>query len=260
MAEPQRGGTSGLVSGRRAVEELLASGNGAQKILIVRDRAGGDAVARIRKLAGERDVPVRIVPKEEVERVAEGLNHQGVVALTGAFQYSALEDVLSNESAKVLFVDRVTDPHNLGSLLRSADGAGFHGVVVPVHRAAPVTDVVRRVSSGASEVVPVVRVSNIGRALEQAKDAGLWIAGLDADGDADLWESTLLNPPVGLVLGSEQSGLGPAVAKRCDGIVKIPSSGRLDSLNVAVAGAVAMFEVARREADASSLTGRGKIT
>jgi 23S rRNA (guanosine2251-2'-O)-methyltransferase len=109
-------------------------------------------------------------------------------------------------------------------------------------------------------VVPVVRVSNIGRALEQAKDAGLWIAGLDADGDADLWESTLLNPPVGLVLGSEQSGLGPAVAKRCDGIVKIPSSGRLDSLNVAVAGAVAMFEVARREADASSLTGRGKIT
>jgi 23S rRNA (guanosine2251-2'-O)-methyltransferase len=260
MAEPQQRGTSGLVSGRRAVEELLASGSGAQKILIVKDRAGDAAVARIRRLAVEQDVPVRIVPKGEVDRVAVGLNHQGVVAFTGRFRYSALEDVLSSEGAKVLFVDRVTDPHNLGSLLRSADGAGFHGVVVPMHRAAPVTDVVRRVSSGASEVVPVARVGNIGRALEQAKDAGLWIAGLDADGDADLWESSLLTPPVGLVLGSEHSGLGPAVAKKCDGIVRIPSSGRLGSLNVAVAGAVAMFEVARREADASSLPGRGKLT
>ena len=267
-SEAQERGTSGVVSGRRAVEELLASGNSPQKVLIARDRAAGNTFARIRKLADAHHVPVRLVPKEEVDRVAADLNHQGVAAITDAFRYAALEDILATERPKVLFVDRVTDPHNLGSLLRSADGAGFHGVVVPVHRAAPVTDAVRRVASGAAEVVPVVRVANMGRALDEAKEAGFWIAGLDAEGSADLWTSTLLTPPVGLVVGSEHSGLGPSVTKRCDELVRIPSSGRLGSLNVAVAGAIAMFEVARREAIgnldtglggavAGSLTGRG---
>lgn len=258
MSGPRHSETSGLVSGRRAVEELLATGATAERILIARERASAPALARIRTLAKEHDVPIRAVPKTEVDKVARDLNHQGVVAITGRFRYAQLEDVLARERARVLFVDRVTDPHNLGSLLRSADGAGFHGVVVPAHRSASVTDSVRRVSSGAAEVVPVVRVSNLGRALEAAKTAGLWIVGLDAEGSEDLWTSTLMTPPVGLVLGSEQSGLGPSVAKRCDALVRIPSAGRLESLNVAVAGAIAMFEIARREADASSLTGRGK--
>jgi 23S rRNA (guanosine2251-2'-O)-methyltransferase len=148
----------------------------------------------------------------------------------------------------VLFLDGVTDPHNLGSLLRSADGAGFHGIVIPARRAAGVTGAVRRVAAGAAEVVPVARVNSLGAALDRAKKAGLWIVGLDEDAGEDLWTSTLLEPPVGLVLGAEDRGISKGVTGRCDALVRIPSAGRISSLNVAVAGAVAMFEASRKVA------------
>lgn len=176
------------------------------------------------------------------------MNHQGVVAFTAKFRYAPLEQILATPDARVLFLDGVTDPHNLGSLLRSADGAGFHGVVVPTRRSAGVTGAVRRVSAGAAEFVPVARVNSLGSALDQAKKAGLWIAGLDAAAEDDIWSSTLLEPPVGLVLGAEDRGISSGIAGRCDGLVKIPSAGKMASLNVAVAGAIAMFEVWRKAA------------
>lgn len=243
---PQRRGSSEVVSGRRAVEELLGGGGGAQKVLIARDRASASSLGRIRRLAEARSIPVRVVPRDELDRVARDLNHQGVAALTSAFRYADLDELLSASVSKLLFLDRVTDPHNLGSLLRSADGAGFGGIVLPSHGAAPVTDAVRRVSSGAAEVVPVARAGNLGQAIDRAKAAGLWIVGLDAAGDGELWSSEMLEPPVALVLGSEETGLRPSIVKRCDALVRIPVTGRLASLNVAVAGAIAMFEVARR--------------
>ena len=232
--------------GRRPVLEVLKAGRGVERILVARELAPSGIVGEIRRRAEEAAVPFRQVPKAEVDKLAGHVNHQGVVAVTARFRYAQLEEILAAPDARVLFLDGVTDPHNLGSLLRSADGAGFHGVVIPARRSAGVTGAVRRVSAGASEVVPVARVTNLGGALEHAKKAGLWIVGLDGDADDDLWSNALVEPPVGLVLGAEDRGISKGVAGRCDALVRIPSAGRISSLNVAVAGAIAMFEVSRK--------------
>ena len=207
----------------------------------------------IRRLARERNIVVREVDRVEIDHLAEDVNHQGVAALTGRYRYTPLSDILARPVQALLFLDGVMDPHNLGSLLRSADGAGFDGVVIPSHRSSAVTQTVRRVSAGASEVVPVARETNLGRAIESAKSAGLWIVGLDQEAEDDLWASRLLEPPVGLVLGSEDRGISKGVREKCDGMVRIPSMGRLSSLNVAVAGALALFEVPRRGARSATL-------
>ncbi|HYO60943.1 MAG TPA: 23S rRNA (guanosine(2251)-2'-O)-methyltransferase RlmB [Actinomycetota bacterium] len=238
----------GILWGRRPVLEVLKSGRGVERILVSRDLAPSGIIGDIRRRAEAAAVPLRLVPKAEVDKAAGRVNHQGVVAFTAKFRYAPLDQILATPDPRVLVLDGVTDPHNLGSVLRSADGAGFQGVVVPSHRSAGVTGAVRRVSAGAAEVVPVARVNSLGNALDQAKKAGLWIVGLDAAADEDLWDSTLLEPPLGLVLGAEDRGISTGVAGRCDGLVRIPSVGRMASLNVAVAGAIAMFEVSRKAA------------
>ena len=208
--------------------------------------APSGVLGEIRKRADDAAVPVRMIPKSEMDRMASGANHQGVAALTGRFRYAPLEKLLEGDAPAVLFLDGLTDPHNLGSLLRSADGAGFSGVVIPAHRSVSVTAAVRRVSVGAAEIVPVARVKNLGQAIDQAREAGLWILGLDEKAEGDVWSSDLMEPPVGLVLGSEERGISKGIRDRCDSLVNIPQRGRIGSLNVAVAGAIAMFEVTRR--------------
>jgi 23S rRNA (guanosine2251-2'-O)-methyltransferase len=239
---------SGLVWGRRPVLEVLKSGRGAERILVARELAPSGIVGEIRRRADEAAIPLRLVPKAEVEKAAGHVNHQGVVAFTARFRYTPLDDILAAPDPCVLFLDGVTDPHNLGSLLRSADGAGFHGVVLPARRSTGVTGAVRRVSAGAAEVVPVARVNSLGSALQQAKKAGLWIVGLDGAAEDDLWSSSLVEPPVGLVLGAEDRGISKGISGRCDALLRIPSAGKIPSLNVAVAGAIAMFEVSRKAA------------
>lgn len=236
----------GVVAGRRAVLELLRTRSGVQRVLLARGAAIKGPLTEIEKLAHEAGVPLLVVERAEVERLARGLNHQGVAAVTARYRYAPLERLLRPDGARLLFLDGVMDPHNLGSLLRSADGAGFHGVVIPARRAAGVNATVRRVSAGAAEVVPVACVTNLGRALEQARRAGVWIVGLDADAPDDLWRSHMLEPPIGLVCGSEDRGLSRTVRSGCDALVRIPLGGSLESVNVSVAGAIAMFEVARR--------------
>jgi 23S rRNA (guanosine2251-2'-O)-methyltransferase len=228
------------------VLELLDAGRPVEHILVAKELAPSAIIGRIRRRADERSVPLRVVPRTEVDRLGEGLNHQGVIAVAGRYRYVSLDELLSVPEPVVVFLDGVTDPHNLGSLLRSADGAGVAGVVIPSHRSAGVNDTVRRISAGAAEVVDVARVGSLGAALERARDAGLWLVGLDERGNEDIWSSDLLTPPLGLVLGSEDRGLGKAVRDRCDALVRIPQLGRLASLNVSVAGAVVMYEVARR--------------
>jgi 23S rRNA (guanosine2251-2'-O)-methyltransferase len=239
----------GVVAGRRPIIELLDSGQPIERILVSRDLAPSGIIGRIRKKAEDRSVPLRVVPKTEVDCLAPDLNHQGVVAVAGRYRYSSLDELLEAPEPVLLFLDGVTDPHNLGSLLRSADGAGIDGVILPSHRSATVNDTVRRISAGAAEVVKVARVGSLGVALERARDAGLWLVGLDERGKQDIWESELIQPPVALVVGSEDRGLGKAVRDRCDELVKIPQFGALASLNVGVAGAIAMYEVARRRRD-----------
>jgi 23S rRNA (guanosine2251-2'-O)-methyltransferase len=244
---PERAdGDTSVLAGRQPVVELLRSGHAAERVLIADHLRPSHVIGEIRRRAEALSIPVRFVPRDEIDRVARGLNHQGVAAITGRYRYTPLEDILAAEAPCALFLDGITDPHNLGSLLRSADCAGFDGVVIPAHRAAAVTAAVRRVSAGASEVVPVARVTNLGRAVDEARGAGLWMVGLDAGSERDLWSSDLAEPPVGIVLGSEDRGISKSVRGRCDEIVRIPQAGRIGSLNVAIAGAVAMFEVARR--------------
>ena len=239
-------GDRDLVFGRRPVLELLASGQPIEEILLLETRGRPDAVVEIAARAGARGVATRALSRPEMADLVGEVNHQGVVAVVPPFRYASYEGLLEGSPRALLFLDGVMDPHNLGSLLRSADGAGIDGVVVRIHRGVGVTPAVRRVSAGASETVPVARVTNMSRALEQARSSGLWVIGLDASGDQDLWSSELIEPPIGLVLGAEDKGISRSVAQRCDARVRIPLEGRLGSLNVAVAGAIAMFELARR--------------
>jgi len=235
-----------VLAGRRPVLELLRAERSAERILVGDHVAASKTVSEIRKRAASMGVPVRTTPKRELDKLAAGLNHQGVIAVTARFRYTPLSDLLKGAAPSLLFLDGLTDPHNLGSLLRSADGAGFSGIVLPARRSVAVTAAVRRVSAGAAEIVPVAREGNLGRAIDEAREAGLWILGLDEDAPQDIWSSDLLEPPVGLVLGAEDRGISPTIRERCDAVVSIPSAGRLSSLNVAVAGAVVMYEIARR--------------
>lgn len=253
---PSRGpepGKTDVVVGRKPIVELLRAGHATQRILLSQRVRPARIIEEIRELAAERGVPVKEVHPDEIERLAEGANHQGIAAETSRFRYAQMRDLLAGVAPTLLFLDGVMDPHNLGSLLRSADGAGFDGIVIPTHRSVAVTQAVRRVSAGAAEVVPVVRVGNLGAALDEARRKGLWIAGLDGSGEDDVWESNLMEPPVGLVLGAEDRGISKGVREKCDALVRIPSRGRIESLNVSVAGAVAMFEVARRRERSATL-------
>lgn len=236
-----KGETVSVLAGRRPVLELLRAGQSAERILIAQGQAHSNVVNEIRRRADGAGVPLQIVPSSEIQRLAGDVNHQGVVAQTARYRYSQLESLLATESPALLFLDGVTDPHNLGSLLRSADGAGFTGVVIPARRTVQVTAAVRRVSAGAAEVVPVARVHNLSQALDTARAGGLWILGLDAGADDDIWSSDLAEPPVGIVVGSEDKGMSLKAKQGCDALVRIPQLGRLDSLNVAVAGAIAMY-------------------
>lgn len=242
-----------MLAGRRPVLELLRAARPIEKVFISDKIRLTGVVAEIKRRAEELGVPVRIVPSTEVDNLARDLNHQGVAALSTTYRYAPLERLLSGHKAAIVFLDGVMDPHNVGSLLRSADGAGFEGIVLPSHRSAAVTATARRVAAGAAEVVPVARVSSLLAALDDARRSGLWIVGLDQDASESLWSSNAMERPLGLVLGSEDRGIGKGVRSRCDAFVRIPSLGRLDSLNVAVAGAIAMFEVARRSTSSDTL-------
>lgn len=233
--------------------EMLRAGAVPERILIAQGAAMKGALGEVRRRAETLGVPVRMVPRSEIDELAPGVNHQGVVAITARYRYTPLEKLVEAPDPALLFLDGVMDPHNLGSLLRSADGAGFDGIVIPTHRAVSVTGTVRRISAGAAEVVAVARVSNLGAAIDRARTAGVWILGLDAGGTNDIWSTNLAEPPVGVVCGSEDKGLSKGVRDRCDELVRIPHKGSLESLNVGVAGAIAMFEIARRRALSDTL-------
>lgn len=237
-----------MLAGRRPVIELLRSGQSVEQVLIAQGLAPSGVLGDIRKRAERGQVPVRNVPRAEIDKLAQGANHQGVIALTARYRYTPLDELLDRQTETLLFLDGIMDPHNVGALLRSADVAGFKGVVLPSRRAAGVTATVRRVSAGAAETVAVSRVGNLAQAIGRAQGKGFWVLGLDQKADEDLWTSKLMEPPVALVLGGEDRGLSNPVRDRCDALVSIPRAGRIDSLNVGVAGAVAMFEVARRSA------------
>jgi 23S rRNA (guanosine2251-2'-O)-methyltransferase len=199
-------------------------------------------------------VPVRFVPRQELDRMAGHNGHQGVVAVTSAKPYSDVEDVLAAKRgayALIVALDGVEDPHNLGAILRTADAAGVDGVVIPERRAAGVTGTVAKASSGASEHLPIARVTNLSRTLEDLKTNNIWIVGLDERGRQS-YEAVDYNMDCVVVLGAEGKGLHEHVRTRCDFLVSIPMLGKVPSLNVSVAAGVVLYEVVRQR--------RGKAT
>ena len=231
-----------VISGINPVVEALRAGRPFDRVLIAQG-AGGPRLQEIIDLARKHNVPVRFEPRNALERLAGTPAHQGVVALGAATRYAGLDDVKSAELLVVL--DGVEDPHNLGAIIRTAHAAGAKAVIIPERRAAGLTDVVAKAAAGALEHLPVVRVVNLNRALEELKERGYWIYGLDERGTEDYTQVDYGAPTV-IVLGGEGKGLHDLVRKHCDLLVRIPMAGKISSLNVSVAAGVVLFEWKRK--------------
>jgi len=193
-------------------------------------------------------IPVRFVQRSELDRMAGHVAHQGVVAVTSAKQYNDLDDVVAAKRGQyslVVVLDGIEDPHNLGAILRTADAAGADGVVIPERRAVGVTGTVTKASAGASEHLPIAKVTNIARTVEELKDRNIWTVGLDERGPQS-YDALDFNMDCALVLGAEGKGLHDLVKKKCDFLVSIPMLGKVPSLNVSVAGAVVLYEIVRQ--------------
>ncbi len=244
MADPER-----LVGGLHPVRELLRAGRPVHRILVAASRRGSDVVAEVHALARERQVPVEEVDRGELDRRAGGLVHQGVLALAPPFPYATLEDVLDRDGVDgptlLVALDGVTDPHNLGSIARTAEAVGAAGLIVPGRRAALVTPTVEKAAAGALAHLPVVQVINLARTLGQLHDRGVWSLGLAGDAEVELADHPLVTEPCVLVVGAEGAGLSRLVRDRCDALVRLPMRGQVGSLNASVAAGVALYELLR---------------
>jgi 23S rRNA (guanosine2251-2'-O)-methyltransferase len=236
------------IYGINAVSEALkARGRAFQWVGMAKERHDL-RLTRILEECRRIGVPVRFLQRTELDRMAGNAAHQGVVAVTSAKQYSGLDDVIGAKRGRYSFIivlDGVEDPHNLGAVLRTADAAGADGVIIPERRAAPVTGTVTKVSAGASEYLPVAKVTNIARTIEELKERNIWTVGLDERG-RQTYDALDYNMDCALVLGAEGKGLHDLVKRKCDFLVSIPMLGKVPSLNVSVAGAIVMYELVRQ--------------
>jgi 23S rRNA (guanosine2251-2'-O)-methyltransferase len=239
-----------LIEGRRPVVEALRAGRPVDRVLLA-SGVGKAALGDLLDLAQRRGVEVATVPRSLIESEARSGAHQGVLAIVAPIEPIDLIELLAiplagREPPFFLALDGVEDPHNLGALARSAEAAGCHGLVVPRHRSAPLSAVAVKSSAGALEHLPVAEVPNLARAIEHLRDSGVWCIGLDGGAEASLFDLQLADEPVCVVVGGEGAGLHRLVRDSCDALVHIPMSGRIESLNASVAGALALFEVRRR--------------
>jgi 23S rRNA (guanosine2251-2'-O)-methyltransferase len=232
------------VEGRRAVLELLRAGKRRVRAVYVSSSVSRDE--NIDEIVTRAASAVKVVPPERVAQLARTDVHQGVVAMTTALRPADLDDLLAVDGAFLVALDGVTDPRNLGAVMRSAETAGATGLVIPRHRSAHVTPAVTKAAAGAIEYLPVAVVAGIPAALERAARAGCWSVGLDEAGDRSLFDLELADQPIVLVLGAEGRGLARLTRQRCDVLVRIPMHGRVASLNVSAAATLACHEVARR--------------
>ncbi len=239
---------NGAVPGRNAVRELLKSGRDVEKIFV----SSGDREGSITVLVAEaiaRGIPVIETDKKKLDALCGYEQHQGIVAIASEIEYSTLEDVVRiaeerNEKPLVVICDGVSDPHNLGAVIRCAEGAGAHGVVIPKRRAAGITPAVAKAAAGATEHMACVKCSNINDTVRKLKEMGFWIFAAEADGES--YTDADFSVPCALVLGSEENGVGDLVKKNSDYVVSIPMRGKVNSLNVSTAAAVLLYEVLRQ--------------
>jgi len=237
-----------IIFGVHAVEEGLAARGRAFEYVAVAPGRGDTRIRKIVELCRAAGVAVRSMPRDQLTRLARTAGHQGVVAVSAEKQYGDLKELLAvkrGEFAFVLVLDGIEDPHNLGAIIRTAEGAGADGAIIPERRAVGVTATVVKASAGASEYLPVAKVTNIGRAIEDLKSRNIWTVGLDERGP-QAYDQIDYKMDCALVLGAEGHGLHEQVRKKCDFLVSIPMLGKVPSLNVSVAAAIVMYEVARQ--------------
>ena len=237
-----------MLAGRNAVMEAL-KGSSRINRLMVADGSSEGSIRELIAVAKEKGVPVQFLERSKLDSMAKGIRQQCVLAQVSPVEYVELEDILSKAREKqedpfIILLDELEDPHNLGAILRSADAAGAHGVLIPKRRSCPLSATVAKTSAGAVEHVPVARIGNIVQTIKALKEEGLWVAGADMDGK-NYYEADLTGPLL-LVVGSEGQGIGRLVKEQCDFIVRIPMLGALNSLNASVAGSVLMFEVTKQ--------------
>jgi len=243
------------LTGIHAVKEALEAQRPIDRIAIAKGRQD-TRIEEIVQLARQQSIPVRFEDRMQLDRLANSKDHQGVVALAAARAAATLDDILSGANhargqlGLIILLDGVEDPHNLGAIVRTALAVGAHGVVIPERRAAGLTDTVARSSAGALAHLPVAKVTNLARAMEELKEAGYWLVGLDERADK-VYTEVDYTSPVGIVLGSEGQGLHELTRKRCDFVVSLPTTGPVKSLNVSVAAGVVLFEALRQRHAAS---------
>lgn len=243
----ERRSAEDCIIGRNAVLEALRSGRSLDSVWIAKGERGG-SIGVICALCRENGIPIKETDIHKLNAMG-GSNHQGVMAFAACKEYSSLEDVFEKAAASgqppfVIVCDELEDAHNLGAVIRSAEAAGCHGVIIPKRRAVGLTSTVYKTSAGAVEYMPVVRVSNITETIKQLKKRGLWVYGLDMDGIS--WCQTDLSGPIALVVGSEGHGMSRLVKEQCDGIISLPMKGKINSLNASVACGIMMYEVVRQ--------------
>jgi len=241
------------LTGIHAVREALEAGRALERVVIARGRRD-TRIETIVQLARARSIPVRFEERAQLDRLADSKDHQGVVAVAAARAAVTLEHIMQaasqgrttqGEKGLIVLLDGVEDPHNLGAIIRTALAAGAHGVVIPERRATGLTDTVARSSAGALSHLPVAKVTNVVRAMEDLKKEGYWLVGLDERADKNYTEADYTSP-VGIVLGGEGKGLHELTRKRCDFLVSLPTTGPVRSLNVSVAAGVVLFEARRQ--------------
>lgn len=241
------------IEGRNAVLELLESGKDINKIFITKGERHG-SINKIIRIAKENKVILVEREKRQMEEMSQTQNYQGVIALVPPYEYCEVEDILQEakqrgEEPFVLILDGIQDPHNLGSIIRTAETAGVHGIILPKRRAATVNSTVNKVSAGAVQHMKIARVTNISDTIEQLKKEGLWICGTDMNTNSNYYEQDFTGS-IGIVIGNEGSGISPKVKNNCDFLVKIPMKGKITSLNASVSAGIVMYEAIRQRGQA----------
>ena len=236
------------VEGRNAVLEHLESGRDINKILVANGEKHG-SIHKILAIAKERKIIVTEIEKNKLNQIAQTPNNQGVIAIVPPYDYCEVEDILDeakrkNEKPFILILDGIEDPHNLGSIIRTAETAGVHGIIIPKRRAASVNSTVSKVSAGAVEYMKIARVNNINETIRYLKEQDVWICGTDMDTDT-IYTKQDYKMPIAIVIGSEGFGMSRLVKENCDFLVKIPMKGRITSLNASVSAGIIMYEVVK---------------
>jgi len=240
---------SRIIEGRNAVLEAFRSGKTIDRLFVLDGCKDGPVQTIMREAKKHKDTVVSFVKKERLDQLSETGKHQGVIAYAASYEYAEVEDILAKAAAKnedpfVIILDGIEDPHNLGAIIRTANLAGAHGVIIPKHRAVGLTATVAKASAGAINYTPVAKVTNIVKTIEELKEKGLWFACADMGG-TEMYKLNLKGP-IGIVIGNEGSGVSRLVKENCDMIASIPMKGDIDSLNASVAAGVLAFEVVRQ--------------